>query len=848
MKSTIIRLGILALMISALAGCGGSNNDAAPAPVPVNSSVITSAAAIAANDTSINSSAPFTVIKDAGISPVTVNSPPKVNFTVFSDGAVKQGLTTSNMSFAIAKLVPGTTGNPDQWVNYIYRTETATTGVGPGGVPAMASAPQATTDSKVATQLVYNADGYYTYTFNKDIKDPTKTNGVVFEPNLTHRVAIQLSYTNKAGETVLVNPYFDFTIDANGNAVAVTDPTKTRKMTTVASCNTCHDKLALHGGGRVDTQYCVMCHNSGTFDANSGNVLDLRTMAHKIHSGRRLAKSATPEDYTIWGYSNTKHDYAEVGFPQDLRNCTKCHSGANASTPQGDNWKSKPTKEACLTCHQTGAGTKWNTTHIDVTGPGTVNALLGSPTSAANTTNAACANCHSATSTWGAEQVHWNQNEENAAKYNVVIDSATYSSTTRKVTVKYHVDDTTNSNAKWDLNTGCTGAVGANGLPACSSTNKFGNLRFIAAYNNILGQPTSVTEFSSYNNNGSSATAYAYTGTNAGNVYTVDITIPADIAGVTEAKGTGRVVTYGQIIEPALDVVTRNPKSPAANINVSAKNTFKDFAISGTLTPRKEIVSNDKCNACHGLLGTASGSNVLNNAFHSGARNTIESCGATCHDAGRAGQYTVMHDDFKFPASVLGGAGVTYTMNESHHLKRMIHGIHGGERKVKNVDGTYKYPFLHGPRVTVDQLVPPENFTAEVVYPGNLANCNTCHVNDSYQSDRGPLGSAVLSWSTDSTTTSTRYNENNALRSLLLTTVGTTDYVDSLKNPVLSPKAASCTACHDSTLALTHVTGMGASFGGKTQGQYLNGQVFEACDGCHAPGAVVGVDVKHGLK
>jgi len=59
-----------------------------------------------------------------------------------------------------------------------------------------------------------------------------------------------------------------------------------------------------------------------------------------------------------------------------------------------------------------------------------------------------------------------------------------------------------------------------------TSTNKFGNLRFIAGYNNIPGQPTDVTEFSSYNNNGSSASAYAYTGTNVGNVYTVDITIP----------------------------------------------------------------------------------------------------------------------------------------------------------------------------------------------------------------------------------------------------------------------------------------------------------------------------------
>ena len=154
---------------------------------------------------------------------------------------------------------------------------------------------QATTDPKPAAQanqLTYNADGYYTYRFSTDITDPTKTNGVVFEPGRTHRVAIQLSYANAAGQTVLVNPYFDVTFDANGRSVAVTDPSKTRVMADVSSCNGCHDRLALHGGGRVDTQYCVMCHNPGTTDANSGNVLTMQTMTHKIHSGRLCTASS----------------------------------------------------------------------------------------------------------------------------------------------------------------------------------------------------------------------------------------------------------------------------------------------------------------------------------------------------------------------------------------------------------------------------------------------------------------------------------------------------------------------------------------------------------------------------
>jgi OmcA/MtrC family decaheme c-type cytochrome len=365
------------------------------------------------------------------------------------------------------------------------------------------------------------------------------------------------------------------------------------------------------------------------------------------------------------------------------------------------------------------------------------------------------------------------------------------------------------------------------------------------AYNNIPGQPVNVTEFSSYNNQGGGVNALASSGTrDANNVYTLVLPIPADIPGITQAKGTAQVLSVGQAKEALLNVVTRTPVQPVELINVSMMNTFRDFAISGTVTPRKQIVSNEKCNACHGLLGTASGSNELNNAFHGGARNTIESCGALCHDAMRPGQYTVMNDDFKFPASVLGGAGVTYTMNQSMHLKRMIHGIHGGART--------QYDFLHGSRGVFDPdlgtyTLTPENLTAEVAFPGILSDCNTCHVNNSYTSDRGTIGSALLSSSTTSDPANARYNENFPLRSLLLTNVNGTDYVDALKNPVISPKAASCTSCHDTVGVIQHAQAGGASFGNVTQGQFLNGFVFEACEGCHAPGGFVGVDAVHNI-
>ena len=856
MKNTLFRWGTAGLVALAMAGCGGGGGGAGSTPPPAAGSVLdalVTASALATNDTASNSSAPFTVLQSAGVPAVTIDSPPKVNFAVFSDGKLKTDLTITNVSLAIAKLVPGSSGDPDQWVNYIYRKETASAGVGPGGVPAQASAMQATTDAKqtdaalLAAQLVYNAGGYYTYSFKTDIKNPALTNGVVFEPNRTHRVAIQLSYKNAAGESVLVNPYFDFTLDANGKSVAVTDPSKTRKMTDVSSCTGCHEKLALHGGGRVDTQFCVMCHNPGTTDANSGNVLTLATMVHKIHAGKLLySKLATGgEDYTIWGYQNSKHSYAEVGFPQDLRNCSKCHSGANAATPQGDNWKTRPSKEACLSCHASKVGSNWDTTH-----QGIASTTIGTGALAKDLPNSQCLKCHAPGSVVSAEAVHWNQNEENAAKYKMNIESVTFNDTAdhkaRSVSVKYFLSDPTNGNAAYNLVTSdCTGTT----TITCANTTKFGNLRFYLGYQNMVGQSAVVTEYSANNNGGSNANAYAYTGVNDGsNHYTVSIPLPDDSA-TAVASGTARVVSIGQIKERKLAAASgtspRPEVVPTVLINTVVQHTATELALSGTLLPRRTIVATEKCNVCHGALGTTSGSNTLAEAFHGGARNTVEAC-VVCHDANKMSS-TIMTNGL--------------ALNESYQFKRMIHGIHGNSKRV--------YPFTHGnttqgaftnpggtpiaPWTTpmtdsygraigtvgpgqggVIGLSSVENYAAEVAYPQVGLNCNACHVNNSFKKDQGTLGAVVKKpliaapTTANPLATTTDLNPNHWL--------------------VISPKAATCTACHDSTKAMDHVVSFGGgAFGDKTQAQ-LAAAPRETCDDCHASGGFKSVDLVHGQK
>ncbi len=872
MKYTSVRWSLACIVVAAVVGCGGGGGGTPATSAAING-FISAASAVASNDTGSNPSASFTVMQGAGLPAVTVNGPTKVNFAVFSDGTIKSGLTLANVSVAIAKLVPGTNSDPDQWVNYIYRKETATAGVGPGGVPALSSAWQATTDSKqtdaalLAAQLVYNPEGYYTYTFKTDITDPTQTNGVIFEPDRTHRVAIQLSYKNAVGATVLVNPYFDFTIDANGKSVAITDSTNTRKMVDAASCNNCHDKLSLHGGGRVDPQFCVMCHNPGSTDANSGNVLTFSTMVHKIHAGKLLASQllAGGENYTIWGYQNSQHSYADVGFPQDLRNCTVCHSGANVSTPQGDNWKSRPSQEACLTCHTSNAGSDWDTLHTVIA------AEFVAPGAAAKALpNSQCARCHGAGSVVSAERVHYSQSQQNAARYKMNIESVVFNDTAdhtgRSVTIKYFLADPTNGNKAYSLVTpDCTGTT----TITCANTTQFGNLRFYLAYQSMVGQSGAVTEYSSYNNGGSAANAYAYKGANDGsNHYTVSIPLPNDSA-TSVAFGTARIVSIGQIKEPLLKVQwatdPRPPVVPQVLIDVSAQHTSQELVISGTLQPRRTIVSTDKCNVCHGTLGTASASNTLATAFHSGGRNMVEAC-VVCHDANRAST-TVMTNGM--------------ALNESYQFKRLIHGIHSGAKRT--------YPFTHGNNV-IDVFNPDgtsatggkslsqqtdtngtpiivDNYAAEVQWPGMRPipsiNCNACHVNNSYLKDAGPLGSAVISSSLSKDKAGNYTNPNIGIFAASGACVGATGSIatkdlvctatDWSKSLVISPKAATCTSCHDGvtstgTTVISHVTEFGgASFGTKTQAE-VAALPRETCDDCHANGGPKNVDIVHGLN
>lgn len=161
-----------------------------------------------------------------------------------------------------------------------------------------------------------------------------------------------------------MNPIQFFSVD--GSTVQ-----KRRAVVDVnAKCNSCHKQLAGHHGNRLDTSYCVMCHNPATTDSPDGSrsagfkvpagiaptSINFRFMIHRIHSGADLSR-----DYTVYRTRGV-FNFNEVVFPGDRRNCAKCHVNESYQLPVSDGLAKTlaprefysplgPAASACLGCH-----------------------------------------------------------------------------------------------------------------------------------------------------------------------------------------------------------------------------------------------------------------------------------------------------------------------------------------------------------------------------------------------------------------------------------------------------------------------------------------------------------------
>ena len=178
--------------------------------------------------------------------------------------------------------------------------------------------------------------GHSTYKFKTALPEG-------YDVTKTHTLAVYATrnVTDLIGKNYYDNLEHDFRPDGH-------EVTETWDKTTNAACNNCHNLLSAHGGSRQDIKLCVTCHQPQTVDPDTGNTVDFKVMVHKIHRGENLPSVQAGTPYIIIGNNQSVHDFSDVVFPQDIRNCVRCHT---PEATQSNVWYTFPSRAACGSCH-----------------------------------------------------------------------------------------------------------------------------------------------------------------------------------------------------------------------------------------------------------------------------------------------------------------------------------------------------------------------------------------------------------------------------------------------------------------------------------------------------------------
>lgn len=822
-------LGVVASALFALAGCSGSDGSAGAAG---SNAVATAPASGLTTTSTLNMT----------ITGVTVASPPVVTFKASDqNGTPVSGLLPANLRFTIAKLTPGTpaNGNLSNWQNYVLR-------VSSGRV-------QGNRETPTAANFKDNGDGTYTYTFQTDIKNVTcpvtpcndsygNPIDVSYDPTLTHRVGMQIVQ----GSTAL--PLSNATLTFRPSDGATTGITL-RDIVKTARCNECHGTLQAHDQ-RIETKYCVTCHNpgttaNGTVGTQTGDTpVDFRVLIHKLHNAPELPSVLGPDgiintaddgDYGISGFSGFT-SFKDVEFPQNNTNCVKCHgNGTDPETPQGDNWKNVPNMYACGACHDNvyfGA----TTTNPDQT-VAHKDFLVNSVPVGALTDNSQCATCHSDGTTYptlfipavhipvvvtnstpgseAARAAYQDNLPAGASKmtYEIKANGVTVSGTPKRATVAFRV---LRDGVPQTFNTFGAGVKLMDDFSLIAgATTSPGNAgpAFYLAYAVPQDTITAPTDFNVSANvsllnlwdgtrgtlSGPDASGYYTAALGGGTSTYLNMDIPANAVMVTAGFGFGAFIQMNVPSYPGgLTLITPVTKLVAAGY-----------------TARREIAAKDKCNACHATLGT-------DPDFHGGNRNDPTVC-AFCHYAGRT------------------------SAGWSGRSDSFIHAIHGGSKRTVNFT-------WHGTAAAPPVLI--DTGFWQIQFPGILKNCQTCHLPGAYDFSGSAYTDALMSNLPYTIVATGTMSPTDFTRSPYVDSTGTVNYgVNFSYTPstgatvqaagttlATSPIATACFSCHDTSTARAHMESNGGSIYQPRSTALLK---TEQCLTCHGPGRVAAIADMH---
>lgn len=624
-----------------------------------------------------------------------------------------------------------------------------------------------------AKLYVRNADGSYTFTF------PTTA------PALTGMAEGYPLYPDQARQT-LVAIHAARTFEgkqypegASLELIPGGGQATPRQVVTDAACNTCHKHLTAHGTRRT-VDLCLTCHTPGWVSnptaTNTANAIDFRVMIHRIHRGQQPTdvQNSKPWVYS-WGPTN---DFSTVEFapPNTVRNCVQCHQGG----AQSDNWKNKPSRAACGSCHYA----------VDfATGEGHV----GGP----QASDATCATCHAPDVDGVAPSI--------TTAHSFLYDALT-NSRFKGVDLQITIDAV---NVNDPAASTITFTVMRDGQPADikAAGQELTSLRFTIAgptsdYGGA-GAPA-LPGFVQSVPYGGAAGAALLTATSKAGQYTAALPNLAAAMGQSVGVGVEAYITERGTCATA-PCATRDWSEGGGTPVKYAK------VGGGTATPRRTITLSEKCNACHRDLG-----------FHGGeARKGPDYC-AMCHNARNVNDERTSQLEAPFEKTP-----------NSVRLGTMIHKIHkGGELVPVGSLPNPREPFTLGStrdfRAAGDR---PEGVADETEFdhdfPGDIEDCQTCHAPGGYGlPEPEVLPTRIVSF----TCTEAPDADTNAVCGTLSPTGGVV-VPDSAAGDAFWMKTESsigsakahCGSCHDSTAAEAHI-------------QVNTYAGVESCDVCHGDG------------
>ncbi len=523
------------------------------------------------------------------------------------------------------------------------------------------------------TYLVTGA-GQYTYTFHTKAPsgfDPTVTNtiGMYASRNLT-----EFSLGTNSDDDV-------FSFVPNGSAVTVVHD-EVRTLT----CNKCHNPLMEHGGSRRSVPLCVLCHQPQNIDPNTGNLLDMKVMIHKIHMGSSLpsVKAGTP--YQIVGFQNSVNDFSTVIFPAVApNNCTFCHEGGivpppNSGQPGQGGTIPPPGGSACGSTGNPGCNpdlAAWPAASVDywTTHP----------------SRAACGACHDDVNfATGANHVNLPEiDDSRCADCHIIQGDLPFdASIVGAHTIAQFAPGL--PGVVFSLVSVTNGAAGQSPTVTYTIADKSGNVLLpsqMTFLNLVLAGPTSdyqteISESAITNSTGQSGT-YSYT---------FKGTVPAGATGTYSVGIEG----YRSIVIPAGTVVQPTVRDVGFNQVIN-------FSVDGsTVAPHPVEITQANCNACHFAISA-----------HGTIRQNVQYC-LVCHNP-------VQTDAALRPASQAPA--------QSIDLPVLIHRLHFGD---SGADEAAAGPVQFTPFVIWGFGGSANDFSG-VRFPGDLRDCAKCHVNESQE-------------------------------------------------------------------------------------------------------------------